>query len=117
MQIRWKNKNPYVNFYRETKRVLSSQETLNDKISLISSMSKRDYSGLWLFSHPSHKYLGDKVPTLNDDVSANPYYSLLLEVRKILLSEDTQDSKLLKIKQEFAWYSNESSLKDWVYSD
>lgn len=120
MMIRWKNKNPYINFFRECSRVVLSSESLDKKISLIESMTQRDYSGSWLYSHPSHKHLGNGVPHPGDDVSANPYYAFLEFARSVLRKGDDNVAKFNEIKQELAWLSgslSSPSAQDWVYTE
>lgn len=118
--IRWKNKNPYLNFYRECSRVVLSNEPLDKKISLIESMTRKDYSGSWLFSHPSHKYVGNGVPQPGDDVSSNPYFQFLEFARSVLRKQEDNVLKFDEIKKELAWVSgtlNSSTAHDWVYTE
>ena len=115
MMIRWKNKNPYLNFYRETKRVILSKGSIDMKIDLISHMSNYDYAGDWLFSHPSHKYLGNGVPQPGDDVSQNPYYLFLDHSRSVLRTQGSVSEKVNKIAAELSWMS-EDRLQDWAYT-
>lgn len=118
--IRWKNKNPYINFFRECSRVVLSNETIDKKIQLIESMTTRNYSGLWLYSHPSHKHLGNGVPQEGDDVSSNPYYSFLEFARSVLRKGEDNVTKFNLIKQELAWVSgtlSSPSAQDWVYTN
>lgn len=118
--IRWKNKNPYINFFRECSRVVLSRENLEKKISLIESMTQRDYSGTWLYSHPSHKHLGNEVPQHDDDVSENPYYKFLEFTRSVLRKSEDNVFKFNEIKQELAWVSGTLSVpsaQDWVYTE
>jgi len=115
MMVRWKNKNPYLNFYRETKRVVLSKESDESKIKLISQMITRNYTGDWLFSHPSHKYLGNGVPQPGDDVSQNPYYLFLDHARSVLRTQGNVSEKVSKIAEELSWMS-EDRLQDWAYT-
>ena len=115
MMVRWKNKNPYLNFYRETKRVVLSKESDELKIKLISQMITRNYIGDWLFSHPSHKYLGNGVPQPGDDVSQNPYYLFLNHARSVLRTQGSASEKISKITEELSWMS-EDRLQDWAYT-
>ena len=115
MMVRWKNKNPYLNFYRETKRVVLAKESDEAKIKLISQMINRDYTGDWLFSHPSHKYLGNGVPQPGDDVSQNPYYLFLDHARSVLRTQGNVSEKVSKIAEELSWMS-EDRLQDWAYT-
>lgn len=118
--IRWKNKNPYINFFRECSRVVLSGETVDKKIQLIESMTERNYSGLWLFAHPSHKHLGNGVPQEGDDVTSNPYYAFLEFARSVLRKQEDNVLKFNEIKQELAWVSgtlSSPSAQDWVYSN
>ena len=117
MMLRWKNKNPYINFYRETKKVLVSDQNVDDKLSIIDIICNKSYEGNWLFAHPSHKYQGDKIPVSTDNISNNPYFSLLTSVKAVLSSDDMSTTKISKIHNEFAWYSNEKFLQDWAYTD
>lgn len=116
MMIRWKNKNPYINFYRESKRILLSDETIESKENLLKSICSRDYSGQWLFSHPTHKHLGNGVPQEGSDVSKNPYYVLLSHARSVLREHANASEKVAKISKEFAWLSNEN-IEDWAYNE
>jgi len=115
MMVRWKNKNPYLNFYRETKRVVLSKGSDEAKITVISQMITRNYIGDWLFSHPSHKYLGNGVPQPGDDVSQNPYYLFLNHARSVLRTQGSASEKISKITEELSWMS-EDRLQDWAYT-
>ena len=120
MMIRWKNKNPYINFFRECSRVVLSRESLDKKIKLIESMTERDYSGTWLYAHPSHKHLGNGVPQEGEDISSNPYFQFLNYARSVLQKGDDNVKMFNEIKQELAWVSGTLSspqAKDWVYND
>ena len=116
--IRWKNKNPYINLVRETSKVILSKDTASKKIRLIESMINRDYSGTWLFSHPSHKHLGNGVPQEVDDISENPYFQFYSFVKAALSSENSDSMKVSIIHMELAW-QNEVLLapaaQDWVH--
>jgi hypothetical protein len=120
MMIRWKNKNPYINFFRECSRVVLSNETVEKKIQLIESMTTRNYEGSWLYAHPSHKHLGNGVPQEDDNVSANPYHAFLEFARSVLRNVGDYVSMFYEIKQELAWVSgtlSSPSAQDWVHTD
>ena len=120
MMIRWKNKNPYINFFRECSRVVLSNETFEKKIQLIESMTTRNYTGSWLYAHPSHKHLGNGVPQDGDNVSANPYHAFLEFARSVLRKGGDNVSMFNEIKQELAWVSgtlSSPSAQDWVHTD
>ena len=120
MMIRWKNKNPYINFFRECSRVALSNETPEKKIQLIESMTTRNYTGSWLYAHPSHKHLGNGVPQEDDNVSANPYHAFLEFARSVLRKGGDNVIMFNEIKQELAWVSgilSSPSAQDWVYTD
>jgi hypothetical protein len=120
MMIRWKNKNPYINFFRECSRVVLSSESFEKKIELIESMTTRNYEGSWLYAHPSHKYIGNGVPQNGDDVSSNPYFQFLEFARSVLRKGEDNVFKFNEIKQELAWVSRTLSspkAQDWVYTD
>jgi hypothetical protein len=116
--IRWKNKNPYINLVRETSKVILSKDTASKKIRLIDSMINRDYSGTWLFSHPSHKHLGNGVPQEGDDISENPYFHFYSFVKNALSSENSDSMKVSIIHMELAWQNEvltAPAAQDWVH--
>ena len=112
MRINWKSKNPYLNFVREISKVLSSRESFNQKTKNINFILSKDYSGLWLYSHPSHKFLGNGLPNSSDTVENNPYKKLLSEVKDIMLSE-TPD--LVSLEKSISWFKNNNiRVEDWA---
>ena len=116
--IRWKNKNPYINLVRETSKVILSKDTASKKIRLIESIINRDYSGNWLFSHPSHKHLGNGVPQEGDDISDNPYFQFYKFVKTALSSENSDSIKVSIIHMELAWQNEvltAPASQDWVH--
>lgn len=113
MKINWKSKNPYLNLFRETSKVLSSNLSTSQKIKNIKFILSKDYSGLWLYSHPSHKFLGDGIPDEKDSLDKNPYSNLLKVMKESILNEETVISVLEK---EISWTKNTLSNRgeDWV---
>jgi hypothetical protein len=120
MMIRWKNKNPYINFFRECSRVILSDETPDEKIYTIESLIKRDYSGSWLYSCPTIKHIGNEVPQPDDDVSKNPFYQFLEFARSVLQKQGDAMYKVNEIHKELAWVTpilKSPSAQSWVYTE
>jgi len=115
--IRWKSKNPYINLFRESSRVLRSFSSDCEKIENMKQIVSHDFSGNWLYAHPSYKHLGNEVPQSGDACQHNPYVKFLHFARSVLNSEDSETSKLCLLSKEFAWVSSENSLHDWVATE
>jgi hypothetical protein len=101
--IRWKNKNPFINMYRELGKVISNNETLEQKQKDIQFILNKNYSGNWLHSYP---IFGNEIPKQGEDLSKNPYYSLYQKLNSL-------DTTLLS--KELAWMEVTPRLEDWIY--
>lgn len=112
MKITWKSKNPYLNLVRETYKILSSNLSNTQKLKNIKFILSKDYSGLWLYSHPSHKFLGNCIPDETDCLNKNPYYSLL----NFMKNKVDEESFIQELERELTWvrYSLSSRGEDWA---
>jgi len=111
MKINWKSKNPYLNLIRETNKVLQATLSERQKINHINFILSKDFSGNWLFSHPSHKFLGDKVPCVEDKVDNNPFYCFLSSMREVVSKQDA----ITLLEKEMAWFKNNYiRVEDWA---
>lgn len=118
--IRNKHKNPYLNFFNNCSKVVLSDETPENKIYLIDSLLKRDYSGSWLYSCPTVKHIGNEVPQPGDDVSKNPFHQFFEFARSVLRKQEDAVTKINEIHKELAWVTpilKAPSAQSWVYTE
>jgi HSP90 family molecular chaperone len=113
--IRKKNKNPYLNFYREIKRCLNNTN-LNDyeKLKEIEKLLLFDFSGKWLYRHPSEKF--QNVPAYEDcsDLKDNPYSAYLKYVKAVTSFYKDSSYKINKISKQLAFLETINRIQDWT---
>lgn len=108
-------KNPFILLKNDVKNVLINSDSYENKVKTLNSLFSRNYSGKWLYSNNTEKFLGNGVAQEGKDCKNNPFYTFYINASLILANCNTSNStKLSFISEEYAWLVATQRLEDWV---